>query len=106
MYTIKKLLGDKEKVWIYLDNDEICKKFFEMAKAEGYTFRKLPYDEWKIGKIIAVHSDGSMGHISVFCWQMSFGSDITGVPERYDFTKYIQGDNDYICYESHFHEIK
>ena len=101
MYTIKNLLGDKEKIWLYLDNDQTCKKFFEMANAEGYTFGNLPYEKWVTGNIIAIHSDGDMGHLPIFAWCMSFKPDIRKVPIRYDFAKYISGEKDYICYETH-----
>ena len=49
-----------------------------------------------------LHSSGDMGHLPMFVWHRSFSADIEELPKRVEFLKYLSGDEDYICRESHF----
>lgn len=45
MRSIRDLLKNDEKVWVYLDSSETWEKFVRMAVDEGFSFGKLPADE-------------------------------------------------------------
>ncbi|SEH72675.1 hypothetical protein SAMN02910265_02353 [Ruminococcus flavefaciens] len=99
MRTIKELLGTEEKVWFYIDSEELWQDFLELAK--DFCFGEMPREKWKFGYVIAVHSNREMGHVPVFIWCMSFGST-EGVPVKYDLRKIIDGEEDIICNVPHF----
>ncbi|WP_303836434.1 hypothetical protein [Ruminococcus flavefaciens] len=102
MRTIREMLGSDEKVWVYIDSRETWERFASMAAAEGFGFGELPEEKWVFGCAVAVHSSGDMGHLPMFVWHRSFSADIEELPKRVEFLKYISGDEDYICRESHF----
>jgi len=99
MRTIRELLGTEEKVWFYIDSEELWQDFLELAK--DFRFGELPREKWQFGYVIAVHSNGEMGHVPVFIWCMSFG-DREGVPVKYDLRKIIDGEEEIICNVPHF----
>ena len=102
MQTIRELIGNDEKVWIYLDSKETWRIFVGMAIAEGYHFRELHVEKWAFGYVVAVHSNGEMGHLPLFVWCSSFVADTENCPRKVDFRRYIEDENDYYCRESHF----
>ena len=99
MRTIRELLGEDEKIWFYIENEELWEKFLEMT--ENFHFGELTRDKWKFGHVIAVHSNGEMGHVPIFVWSMSFG-DKEGAPAKYDLKKVISDEADVSCRTSHF----
>ena len=102
MRTIREMLGSDEKVWVYIDSRETWERFASMAAAEGFGFGELPEEKWVFGCAVAVHSSGDMGHISMFVWYRCFSADTEDSPRKLEFGKYISGDEDCICRESHF----
>lgn len=88
--TLKQLVSEKEKVWVYLDSEEVCRCFFEQANAEGFCFGNLPYSEWVTDSLIAVHSDGQMGHPPYFV-RMKLRSENTDIV---DYRKYSENSGD------------
>ncbi|WP_296725411.1 hypothetical protein [Ruminococcus sp.] len=98
MRTIREILSEEEKVWLYFDSEELCRQFYEETE---FRFGDLPKEKWKTGYVIGVHSDGSMGHVPLFVWCMSFSSDSPSIPKRIDYRKFISGEGDYYCKESH-----
>lgn len=46
MRTIKNMLEDREKVWLYIDNEELWEQFASMAVAEGFRFGNLQRNQW------------------------------------------------------------
>lgn len=102
MRTIRETLRSDKKVWVYLNNEKTWKQFVTMAVSEGFHFGNLPRDQWVFGHVIAVHSDGSMGHVSLFLWCRSFAADVVNFPRKIDFEKVICWDSDFYCENSHF----
>ena len=102
MLTIREMLGNDEKVWVYLNNENAWNQFVNMAVAEGFHFGNLPVERWTFGYVIAVHSNGNMGHLPLFVWCMSFSSNIENCPRKVDFRRFINGYEDWRCKESHF----
>lgn len=102
MRTIREMLGNDEKVWVYLNNEDTWKEFTNMAETEGFHFGELPSERWTFGYVIAVHSNGDMGHLPMFIWCRSFSVDSEKCPRKLDFSKYIDIEDDYYCNESHF----
>ncbi|MBE6949256.1 MAG: hypothetical protein E7456_05360 [Ruminococcaceae bacterium] len=101
MRNIRELVSSEEKVWIYFRTEEICKKFFVRAKEKGFNFGHIPYEKWVPGTVIAVHSDGRMGHLPLFIWTMSYRANVQGTPKRIDYERYANGGEDYLCREDH-----
>ncbi len=99
---IKEMLGNEEKVCVYLSSDEICKKFFDAAASESFRFGDLPRDKWQTGYVIAVHSDRNMGHVPLFLWVRSFDPEVKGSPIKIDYSKYAIGDKSFLCEQSNF----
>lgn len=99
MRTIRELLQNEEKIWLYIDSAELWQEFLELAK--DCRFGEQPCEKWKFGHVIAVHSSGEMGHVPVFIWCMSF-SNKEGVPVKYDLRKIIDGEEDRSCLSPHF----
>lgn len=102
MRTIRDMLGNDEKVWVYLNNERTWDKFASMAVVEGFHFGDLPRDQWVFGHVIAVHNNGSMGHVSLFLWCRSFLSDVVNCPRKVDFFSFINNKVDYLCRKTHF----
>ena len=72
MRTIREMLGNDEKVWIYINGEDTWKMFVNMAVTEGFHFGELPAEKWAFGHAVAVHSNGKMGHLPLFVWCLSF----------------------------------
>lgn len=110
MRTIKELLVKDKIVWMYLDNEDVCKAFYKQAHEEGFHFGNLPYEKWATGYVVAVHDDGEMGHLPMFVWTMAFGSNgwrgIEGSHTPIDHQLYMAGEEDYICKRSHFSGVQ
>ncbi|MBR3666429.1 MAG: hypothetical protein IKN66_04620 [Ruminococcus sp.] len=100
MRSIRELLENEETVWVYFDSEELCEEFFRSE--EGLYFGELPRDRWKAGKVIAVHRDGSMGHLPLFIWLMSFSAGIESCPVKVDHRRFIGGEEDFFCHIPHF----
>ncbi len=98
MRSIRKLLKSEETVWVYFDSHELCEEFFR--REEGFRFGELARDKWKTGHVIAVHRDGTMGHLPLFIWLMSFrGGDC---PVKVDYRRFAAEKEDFLCRSSHF----
>lgn len=65
------------------------KQFVNMAVAEGFHFGELPVESWAFGYVIAVHSDGDIGHLPLFVWCQSFSSDDENYPRKVDYRHFI-----------------
>lgn len=101
MRTIREMLGNDEKVWVYLNSEDTWKQFVNMAVAEGFHFGNLPVEKWSFGYVIAVHSSGDMGHLPLFVWCRSFSSEADSCPRKVDFLSYVNGEEHYSCMKSH-----
>lgn len=106
MRTIREMLGSDEKVWVYLNSENTWKQFVNMAVAEGFRFGELPVEKWSFGYVVAVHSNGDMGHLSLFVWCQSFSADVDSCPRKVDFRRFINNYYDYYCYTSHFKTLQ
>lgn len=103
MRTIRELLGCDEKVWVYLNSEETWNEFARMAATEGFHFGELPVERWEFGYVIAVHSNGEMGHLPLFVWCLSFSSGTGSCPRKVSFLSYVNDEEEYLCKESGFH---
>lgn len=101
MRNLREMLGNEEKVWVYLESSAEWERFAAMAAEEGFSFGELPAEKWVPGHAVAVHRDGSMGHLAMFIWVMSFAGAESG-PEKIDFRRFIEGAGDCSCNSSHF----
>lgn len=87
----------KGRIYIYLENKDICKKFLQDAENEGYRFGKIKPTKSSGSNIIALEKNkklsyvGFVGHIAFQCNGGSDNSDFY----RIDYRKFINGDKDY-----------
>ena len=103
--TIREMLGNDEKVWVYLDSREIWDMFVRMAAKERFRFGELPAEKWKFSYVVSVHSSGDMGHLPLFVWCRSFEADTDNCPKKVDFRKFTENGNDYYCLQSRFYRM-
>jgi hypothetical protein len=96
------MLGNNEKVWVYIKDRKTWDKFAEAACNEGFSFGELPSEKWVFGYTVSVHSSGDMGHLPLFIWCRSFTANVESTPNRVDFRKYWGNDEDYMCKTSNF----
>ena len=101
MRTIREMLANDEKVWVYIRSRETWERFAEMAENEGFGFGDLPRKSWACGYVVAVHKDGKLGHLPLFVWCTSFSSNSSGSPRKIDFGKYMNYE-EYECRVPHF----
>ena len=102
MRTIREMLGNDEKVWVYLNSEDTWNDFARMAISEGFHFGELPVEKWAFGYVVAVHSNGDMGHLPMFVWCRSFSADVENCPRKIDFKRLINNYEDWLCKEAHF----
>lgn len=101
MRTIREMLGNDKKVWVYLNGEDTWKEFVRMAVSEGFHFGNLPVERWMFGYVVAVHSNGDMGHLPLFIWCRSFSADVENCPRKVDFWRFINNHEDWLCKEAH-----
>ena len=101
MRTIREMLGSDEKVWVYIDNENVWNQFVNMAVAEGFHFGNMPVEIWAFGYVIAVHSNGNMGLLPIYIWCRPFSTDVGNCLQKIDLRRYIN-DEEYYCKNSHF----
>ncbi len=83
------------KIYIYLKNEEISRKFLLDAESEGFCFGQIKPSQSSLPDIVALEKDkqlshvGIIGHIAFGC--KSYNNNI----HRVDYQRYINGDNDY-----------
>lgn len=99
--TIKELVntGRTEKVYVYICNDEIGKKFMQQAEDEGFVFGDgVKPTERCYAEIMAVNDDITINFVGSI-GRMAFGSNAAFVGGknlvRVDFEKYIAGESNY-----------
>lgn len=86
------------KIYIYLENEKICRLFFQNAENEGYTFGKTKPTENHISDIISLEYDNQLsyvGYIGRIAFQCNGGDNHDNLC-KVNYRKYISGDNDYI----------
>jgi len=85
----------KGDVWIFLDNAETCRKFYEQAEAEGFHFGDILPTQGENDDIIALHHDRQLAHTG-FAGHMRFyhGPNDTDF-HRINYAKYIAGEDNF-----------
>ena len=100
--TLKQLAEKEGKVWVYLDNEEAGKAFLRQAQEEGFHFGDgvCPCArEWFY--VMGLHSDMTICYASLYNWTLSFAAHAEGTPVRIDYEKYMAGEADFLCHQSH-----
>lgn len=106
MRTIQSLVKTSSRVWLYFENDAVCRQFLSMAAQEGFTFcNGEPLSEKHCYPVLGIHEDKTVAFLSVTIWMQSFASRKSGkygIPPRVDFAKYISGCPEYECTSPQF----
>lgn len=100
--TIKNLRESlKGKIYIYLENEQICKRFLQDAENEGYMFGKIKPTENGGDDIIALENKNQLSYVG-FVGHMAFQcpSGVEGNFYRVDYKKYINGNNNFFVDEN------
>ncbi len=88
----------KGKIYIYLDNTDICKKFLQDAEQEGYRFGKIKPTESKVSDIIAIDYNKQLSYVNFIgriVFQCNGGSNNNDF-HRIDYLKLLKGNKDYL----------
>lgn len=95
MRTIRELIKEEKKVYIYLRNKATEYRFISDAEREGITFgdgvkpTKRPVDD-----IMALHDDGTICFLG-WAGRMAYHYSKDTV-KRIDYEKYINGETEYL----------
>lgn len=112
MRTIKELVNKdipnykkKEKVYVYLANEEIGKKFMQQAEDEGFLFGDGAKPTSRCyAEVMAVNDDITINFVNSI-GRMAFSSGTSSIGDktliRVDFEKYIAGEENYIYNGKH-----
>ncbi len=89
--------GINGRIYIYLADQDICKKFLKDAEAEGYRFGKVRPTESECADIIALEKNKQLSYVG-FVGHMAFQcpSGVEGAFYRIDYRKFSSGNNDYL----------
>lgn len=99
MRTIKDLVSDGNKCYVYLANAEIGRKFLTQAEDEGFTFSDgvKPTDR-SYAEVMCVNGNYTINYVGAY-GRIAFGAGVSKVGDtsltRVDFEKYISGAEDY-----------
>ena len=95
MRTIKKLVGQEEKVYIVLKNRAIQYRFQSDAEKEGITFGDgVKPTERTVDDIMALKADGTICYLG-WAGRMCYHNRKQNIL-RVDYEKYIGGSENYI----------
>lgn len=95
MRTIKKLVENEKKVYIYLRNRAAEYRFMSDAEREGITYGDgAKPTERPVDDIMALHDDGTICFLG-WAGRMSYHYNKSTI-KRIDYEKYIDGKEDYL----------
>ena len=94
--TIENLRNSyKGKIYVYLNNEKVCKDFYADAENEGYLFGENKPTESQIDDIIALENGKNLSYVG-FVGRIAYQSEGSRKIHRVDYAKYKAGDSDYI----------
>ena len=95
MRTIRELIKEEKKVYIYLCNKATEDRFISDAEREGITFGDgVKPTERPVDDIMALHDDGTICFLG-WAGRMAYHYNKSAA-KRIDYEKYINGDVDYL----------
>ena len=97
MKSVKKLIQNEGRVYVYLSSNEICKRFFADAEAEGMVFCDGTKPSQKqAANIIALNHDGTMNYVGTN-GRIAFGLGAERIGNarliRVDYERYLADDS-------------
>lgn len=97
--TLKELVENDDKVYVYLANSEIGNQFMQQAESEGFIFTDGTNPTGRrCAEIMAVNSDITINFVGIN-GRIAFGSGVEKVGNqrliRVDYGKYVNGESDY-----------
>lgn len=100
MRSLKELLENNDKAWVYCATKELQEAFLKQAGKEGFHTEGIA-----LHHVYGIGRDLHVGCLSTFIWHLSFHTGSTGFP-KIDYRAFIEGKEDYECRESHVRRIK
>lgn len=89
MKTIKELASIGKRVYVYLKDEEIARRFLRDAEAEGFTYGDGVHPtERHWSDLYAIHADGTLNYVGTN-GHIAYGSKATNVV-RIDYSKVIE----------------
>ena len=83
------------KVWVYLKDEETCRRFYEDAQAEGFRFGTIPPTKSQPDDIIALHNCRQLSHTG-FAGHMAFYQKVQDLEfHRINYARYVSGEEDF-----------
>ena len=94
------------RIYIYLDNEKIGKRFLQDAENEGYRFGNIKPTKNGWSNVIALKDKKQLSYVG-FVGHMSFqcGGGDGGSLTRVDYEKYARGDTDFLYNNKAIEEI-
>ena len=94
MRTIRELIKEEKKVYIYLRNKATEDRFISDAECEGITFGDgVKPTERQIDDIMALYGDGTISFLG-WAGRMTYHYNKNGI-KRIDYEKYINNKENY-----------
>ena len=91
MKSIKEL-ANNGKVYVYLANEAVGRRFLRQAEREGLAFGNgVKPTNRHYSDIMAINPDGTIGYVSA-TGRMAFGANAVA---KIDFRRYVKGYDDY-----------
>ena len=94
MRTIKRFINQNYKVYFFMKDEGICRRFYQDAEAEGITFGGDKPTEKEPTDIIALLPEGEICYVG-WAGHMCYHNCKEGVI-RIDYEKYANGDQKYL----------
>ncbi len=94
MRTIKSFLNGTNKVYFFLKSEDVCRKFYRDAEAEGLSFAGTPPTQMHTTDIIALLPSGGICYVG-WAGRICYHNCPKGVI-RIDYDKYKSGDEEYL----------
>lgn len=82
------------KLHVFCKDEATARKFLEEAEREGFMFGEYKPTTRSISSLYAVETENSLAHVGAI-GRMAFQS---GAAIRVDYSKYINGEDEYIIY--------
>ena len=97
--TIRNLVEQNKKVYVFTKSEESCRAFLALAETECFIFGDgvKPTDKHS-SDIFAVNKDGTISYVGIV-GRIAIGSKVTEIEGKkllkVDFEKYIQGSKEF-----------
>ena len=95
MRTIKEFINNEKKVYFYLKDEAICKRFFADARAEGLSFGGEDPTKKEWSDIIALLPSGELCYVG-WAGRVCYHNAKSAGALRIDYAAYLSGSDAFL----------